>query len=83
MMIKQEELSHWEGCWKDPGHHDCAIRMVEGLQRRFESGYRSQIEHAAGIGRCVPVPSRWRIGEHVRVIRTESGDTATPESRER
>jgi hypothetical protein len=22
------ERTHWEGCWRDHGHHDCAISRV-------------------------------------------------------
>jgi hypothetical protein len=77
-MIEQVERdSHSEGCWQLPGHHDCAIRMVEGLKRRLDSAYESRIEHTPGIGKCVPVPSDWRLGDRVRVLRVQiAGDAA-------
>ncbi len=24
--------THWEGCWREPGHHNCAVREIERLR---------------------------------------------------
>lgn len=30
--VSNNGQTHWEGCWRDPGHHACAIAEVERLQ---------------------------------------------------
>jgi hypothetical protein len=33
MNDKAPERTHWEGCWRDPKHHGCAVAEVERLER--------------------------------------------------
>jgi hypothetical protein len=66
-----ERNGHWEGCWKEPGHHDCAIRLVEGFKRRFEAAHVARVEDLGGEARCVRVPRHWRPGDIVRLVRVE------------
>ena len=66
-----ENDGHWEGCWQAPGHHDCAIRIVEGFKRRFGSADLRQVENLVGYGLCVRVPGHWRLGDIVRLFRVE------------
>jgi len=28
--------THWEDCWRDQGHHDCAVALVERLRAEVE-----------------------------------------------
>ena len=34
---KVEIRTHWEGCWKDPAHHGCAVKEVERLRAENET----------------------------------------------
>lgn len=37
--------THWEGCWKERGHHECAVLRVEELEaERDEASRRSAID---------------------------------------
>lgn len=31
MPHKTNERTHWLDCWRTPGHHNCAVAMVERL----------------------------------------------------
>lgn len=31
-----EQRTHWEGCWRDRAHHECAVRRVEELKNTLE-----------------------------------------------
>lgn len=33
-----EGSTHWEGCWKDRKHHECALAEIERLKRTLERG---------------------------------------------
>lgn len=34
MTDRQE--THYAGCWRDPKHHDCAVRRIEELEAEHE-----------------------------------------------
>ena len=36
--------THHEGCWRAPGHHDCAIAMIESLLIENDSWERAVTE---------------------------------------
>lgn len=36
--------THYEGCWRAPGHHDCAIAMIESLLIENDSWERAVTE---------------------------------------
>lgn len=40
--------THWEGCWRDPKHHACAVAKIEELQAE---GAQAPVAWLAVIGR--------------------------------
>ena len=66
-MKNYADGAHWERCWLE--HHDCAIRMVEGFERRLAEAHDTIVERAPYGGCCAPLPLQWKPGSRVKVLR--------------
>lgn len=33
--------THWDGCWRERGHHNCAVLQVDALTRERDAQYSS------------------------------------------
>lgn len=45
--MDKPQVTHWEDCWKDPKHHDCAVEKILSLQDRGK-GLEEQAQHLRG-----------------------------------
>lgn len=42
--------THYAGCWRTPGHHDCAIAEIERIATQCDAALRSIVEARALLG---------------------------------
>jgi len=41
--------THYDGCWKERGHHNCAVSRIAELERQLETISNDTLEEAAGV----------------------------------
>ena len=56
--------THWEGCWRDPRHHACAVAEIDSLQIT-----RMQLESSAAIAADVLQSLRSELGQYQSLTR--------------
>ena len=57
------QVAHWEGCWKDYKHHDCALAKIEDLEVVLAM-FKSAVQHVTEIGktnRSVSASGKWAM----------------------
>lgn len=78
------EAPHFAGCWRTPGHHDCAIRMIEsthtadvgaricralGLDPMHVNALELRLAQAEVVVATVEIrPSKAQMGELMEVL---------------
>jgi hypothetical protein len=70
------QRTHWENCWKDPTHPECALAKIADLQEELDGGnaaYRTVIEERCfpDEQHCTCVP---HLREHIARLKHEVGE---------
>lgn len=53
---EDEGQTHYEGCWRERGHHNCAVKRAEGLRDRVEqlkSGQKDLLDNVANSAETI------------------------------
>lgn len=85
----QRQTTHWDGCWRDSGHHACAVAEIERLRSApVAAGYREvTLEDAFNIKRdadgipCLQSEAEdmlTALHSYGAVIRTDAKDREPP-----